>query len=102
MLMCKSLWSEIDPGRARRRAPIWPATALVALAAAAASCGGIEPADVGKGDVEQVVGAVTQDQICLNGTIADAMAGMRRARGILSKPTATGSAALDFGWLIDH
>ena len=102
MLMSKSLWRGIDAGRARRRAPIWLATALVALGVAAASCGGSEPADVGEGQVGQVAQPVTEDLNCLNGTVADAMAGIRRARGILVRPGSAGDGAGDFGWLNDH
>jgi hypothetical protein len=104
--------SGIDAGTPRRRAPIWLVTGLVALGAAAASCGGSEPAAAGDGEpdpvgeVEQTdqvtQSALTDETNCLNGTVADAMAGIRRARGVLSRPGSGFDAASDFSWLNDH
>jgi hypothetical protein len=112
MLMDRNLWSGIDAGTARRRAPIWLVTGLVALGAAAASCADSEPVPAADskpapaGEVGPAVqlaqSAITDETICLNGNIADAMAGMRRAKGILVKPRGALDGASDFSWLDDH
>src|SRR5690242_723433 len=94
MLMCRNLWS----------APIWLVTGLAALGVAAASCGGSEPGPAGEvGPTVQVAQSPLIDEtVCLNGTVPDAMAGIRRAKGVLVKPRSAGDGATDFSWLNDH
>jgi hypothetical protein len=76
------------------------ATTAVALAAGSLSCASELSAD--DDGVGRAASAITDDNLCLNGNITDAMNAMRGARGILTRSRPTGTATADFDWLDTH